>query len=78
MNTKYTTCQNYCETVGMVCLNAYEETNGNCGIERQHSCNEIIHGSLNAPSNDVICECQPGDKNSKQIYNQCYALQSLV
>ena len=77
MITKYKTCQNYCETVGMVCLKAYEETNGNCRIDTQHACNEIVNRSLNTPSNDVICECQPGDKNGKQIYNQCYALQSF-
>ena len=71
MNTKYITCDNYCESVGMVCLNAYEETNDNCVVEKQHTCDENVHGTLNAPSTDVICECKPGDKEGKKICDQC-------
>ena len=63
-NTKYKTCENYCETVGMVCLNAYEESNNNCVIEKQHACNEHIVTS------DAICECRPGNDNGKQLCEQ--------
>ena len=74
MDTRYTTCENYCESVGMVCLNAYEESNNNCVIEKQHACNEIIYGSVNRPTSDAICECRPWDDNNDQICEQCWTI----
>ena len=59
MSSEYKTCANYCTSVGMVCVNAYEEVSNNCVEETQHACEVIVHGSLNAPSSDVICECRP-------------------
>ena len=67
-NTRYKTCENYCETVGMVCLNAYEESNNDCVIEKQHACNEII------TSSDAICECRPGNDNGKQLCEQFWTI----
>ena len=46
----------------MVCINAYEETSNNCVVEKQHSCDDIVHGSTNSPSSDVICECKANDE----------------
>ena len=74
MNTKYITCDNYCKRVGMDCLNAYEEKSGSCVVEKQHTCDAIVHGTLNKPTTDVICECKPGNKNGKPICNQCWKL----
>ena len=61
MNTKYITCENYCESIELRCVNSYEETSDSCVEESRHSCFSIVDGSLNKPSTDVICECTSDD-----------------
>ena len=56
-NTRHNTCENYCDDLGMWCVNSYEEASNSCVEELRHPCNTTVNGSLNKPSNDVICEC---------------------
>ena len=67
MNTKYITCENYCSEIGMTCINAWEEKDQihNCFVEKHHTCQDIVFGSLNKPSVDVICECKDDGNNGK-------------
>ena len=58
---KYKTCGNYCMTIGMFCMNAYEEVSNTCVHEKQHSCDE------NVPTGDLICECSADNNNGKEI-----------
>ena len=64
MNTKYKTCESYCNAIDMCCVNSYEETSDSCVEELRHPCSAIVNGSLKRPSTDVICECISND-----IYN---------
>ena len=69
MNTKYITCENYCSEIGMTCINAWEEKDQihNCFVEKHHTCQDIVFGSLNKPSVDVICECKDDGSNGKKL-----------
>ena len=57
MDTLYSTCDQYCETIGRVCTNAWEDMHDDCDKLSIESC-EHDFGST---THDAICEC--GEKS---------------
>merc|ERR1711907_386677 len=50
-DTKYKTCDGYCQAVGMECKGAWEEHNDKCIVKKTMTCTETWSSS------DAICEC---------------------
>ena len=48
----YATCRAYCESIGLECLNAFEEVEENCDIKSYHDCDTDFHFT-----SDALCEC---------------------
>ena len=53
---KYRTCRTYCESVGLECLNAFEEDNGSCTVESIHNCDTDF--DLEVETSDALCQCR--------------------
>ena len=52
----YDTCRTYCGSIGLECLNAYEEINENCDIKSHHHCGtKFWTGDIN--TSDALCQC---------------------
>ena len=68
-DTRHKTCENYCDDLGLWCVNSYEEASNSCVEELRHPCDTKVKGSLKKPSNDVICECTT---NSSMSFDYFY------
>ena len=55
MDDKYRTCDAYCETNGLQCKAAWEDTSDTCTQEREEDCNY----DFGDETGDAICECIP-------------------
>ena len=56
----YGTCRNYCESLGLVCLNAFEERGDSCTIKSNEHCDTDFNWT-----SDALCECSVGITNSR-------------
>ena len=55
---KYRTCRTYCESVGLECLTAFEESGDTCTIKSDHDCDtDFLTDLVNGPTSDALCEC---------------------
>ena len=55
MDTKYTTCDAYCQTFNCVCIGAWDDDGDTCDQLKYHNCDHDF-GSY---TNDAICACNP-------------------
>ena len=55
MDTKYTTCDAYCQTFNCVCIGAWDDAGDTCDQLNYHNCAHDF-GSY---TNDAICACNP-------------------
>ena len=53
MDTVYSSCSNYCSSLGRGCVGAWEEDHDTCGILSTEDCNHDF-GSY---TSDAICQC---------------------
>ena len=49
--SKYETCNGYCQSIGATCTGAWEEVSDSCKVDRGMKCDETLDTS------DAICEC---------------------
>ena len=59
----YGTCRNYCESLGLVCLKAFEESGDSCTIKSNEHCDTDFNWT-----SDALCECSV-DTDSTGITN---------
>ena len=49
----YGTCRAYCESLGLQCHNAFEESDDSCTIESNHDCDTNFDWT-----SDALCQCK--------------------
>ena len=59
----YGTCRNYCESLGLACLNAFEESGDSCTIKSNKHCDTDFDWT-----SDALCQCT-ADTGSTGIIN---------
>ena len=53
MDTKYSTCSNYCDSIGRTCAGAWEEKRNTCNVKKTEDCQH----NFGAYTSDAICQC---------------------
>ena len=53
MDTKYSTCSNYCDSIGRTCAGAWEEKSDTCNVKETEDCQH----NFGAYTSDAICQC---------------------
>ena len=51
----YGTCRTYCESLGIECLDAFEDSVDSCTIKSNHDCDSDFNWTSNA-----LCQCRYG------------------
>ena len=59
----YGTCRAYCESIGLACLNAFEESGDSCTIKSNENCDTDFDWT-----SDALCQCT-SDTGSTYITN---------
>ena len=61
---KYRTCRTYCESVGLECLNAFEESGDSCTIKSNHNCDTTFcsRQQCDIDTSDALCKCSANRK----------------
>ena len=52
----YGTCRAYCDSIGLQCQNAYEESGDSCTIKSDHDCDTDFDWT-----SDALCKCKNGN-----------------
>ena len=53
--SSYGTCRTYCKSLGIECMNAFEEHLNSCNIQSYHNCDTIFNWT-----SDALCQCRNG------------------
>ena len=55
----YRTCRTYCESVGLECINAFEESGDSCTIKSYHDCDTTFCSDRHCDiqTSDALCQC---------------------
>ena len=56
MDTKYSTCSNYCDSIGRTCAGAWEEKRDTCNVKETEDCQHNF-GEDPHKTSDAICQC---------------------
>ena len=59
----YGTCRTYCESLGLACLNAFDEILDGCSIKAEYNCDTDFYWT-----SDALCQCTV-DTGSTDITN---------
>ena len=68
IDTKYSTCDSYCSTIGRKCTGAWDKLNNDCTVKSSKDCQ---HDFRHTPTNDAICECG-AETGAVHILRQTY------
>ena len=58
----YATCRTYCKSIGLECINAFEEVEENCDIKSHHNCDTDFSTEPYPKTSDALCECSANRK----------------
>ena len=61
---RYGSCQKYCESLGLACLNAFEESGDSCTIKSKEDCDTDFYWT-----SDALCECTEETTGIKRLTN---------
>ena len=64
-DSKYKTCDGFCNAHGLTCLAAWEEDAESCKVKHTLKCDQTIDSS------DALCECNPADAVGEDGQNRC-------
>ena len=48
----YDTCRRYCDSLGLKCFKAFEESGDSCTIKRKEDCDTVFYWT-----SDALCQC---------------------
>ena len=63
MDDIHSTCKNFCNTIGLQCVGAWEERNDDCQVKSTETCDHIF-----SYTSDAICECE--DNSDGKLSNR--------
>ena len=56
-NKQYSTCEEYCGTIGLTCNGAWEDKDNSCKVLSTHDCSFNFRKTFG--TSDAICQCDP-------------------